>query len=197
MTLGFHVATENCYGCKTCTIACANEHLLNSGIYLRRVREIDRSDKVGHAFVSMACNHCDEPACLANCPVGAYTKDEETGLVIQDHEKCIGCQTCVQKCPFHAPVYDEEESKTYKCDGCINRRNAGLAPVCTVVCPSMNISMDEFDKVLSAHADAMSVKDEVETKPNYAATLDSDLDIKMFTDIDGWAETVDRGGEGY
>ena len=93
MTLGFHVATDHCYGCKTCTVACANEHLLNPGVLLRRVRQIDVSEPVGHAFVSMGCNHCDDPACVANCPVGAYTKQEDTGLVIQDHSLCIGCKT--------------------------------------------------------------------------------------------------------
>ncbi len=69
--------------------------MLPAGVYLRRVRIIDTA--TGMAYVSMSCNHCDEPACVTNCPVGAYTKDEKTGLVVQDHEKCIGCQTCVQK----------------------------------------------------------------------------------------------------
>ena len=47
MTLGFHVATDHCYGCKTCTVACANEHLLNPGVLLRRVRQIDVSEPGG------------------------------------------------------------------------------------------------------------------------------------------------------
>lgn len=193
---GFSVNSGNCYGCKTCQIACANEKMLPAGVYPRRVRVVDTSS--GMAFVSMSCNHCDEPACVANCPVGAYEKDEKTGLVIQDHEKCIGCQTCIQKCPFHAPSYDEDESKTYKCDGCINRQNAGEAPVCTIVCPSMNISFgDDFDALLSQNSGAESIKDIVDTKPNYAATLDADLELAVFKDIDGQPETVDRGGEGY
>lgn len=197
MTLGFHVSTDNCYGCKTCTVGCANEHLLASGVYLRRVRQIERDDAVGHAFVSMSCNHCDEPACLANCPVGAYEKNDD-GLVIQDHDKCIGCQTCVQVCPFHAPAYCEGDSTTYKCDGCIDRLNAGLEPVCTVVCPSMNIAMGEFDSLLSSHEGAVSIKDFAETKPNFAATLDPDItDPASLAAIDEYAETVDRGGEGY
>ena len=197
MTLGFHVATDRCYGCKTCTVACANEHLLNPGVLLRRVRQINVSEPVGHAFVSMSCNHCDEPACVANCPVGAYTKQEDTGLVIQDHSLCIGCKTCIEACPFHAPSYDEATSTTYKCDGCIDRRAAGLPPVCTVVCPSANISMDEFESVLSAHEGAVSVKDVSETQPNLAVTLDEDITVEAFADIDGMAETVDRGGEDY
>lgn len=193
---GFSVNSSNCYGCKTCQIACANEKMLPAGVYPRRVRIIDTA--TGMAYVSMSCNHCDDPACVANCPVGAYEKDEKTGLVIQDHEKCIGCQTCIQKCPFHAPSYNEEESKTYKCDGCIDRQNAGEAPVCTIVCPSMNVSYnDDFDALLSQNPKAESIKDVVETKPNYAIVPDEDFDIAAFKDIDGLTETIDRGGEGY
>ena len=47
MTLGFHVATDRCYGCKTCTVGCANEHLLNPGVLLRRVRQINVSNRWG------------------------------------------------------------------------------------------------------------------------------------------------------
>lgn len=193
MAQGFRVATDRCYGCKTCTVSCANEHLLHPGVLLRRVRKIDVSGPVGHAFVSMSCNHCDEPACVANCPQAAYTKDEKTGLVIQDHEKCIGCQTCVKACPFHAPAYCEEDKLVFKCDGCIDRQSAGLPPVCTVVCPSANISMGEFDSL----ADGESIKDVVETKPNMKVVLDEDITVDVFADIDGLAETVDRGGENY
>ncbi len=193
---GFSVNSSNCYGCKTCQIACANEKMLPAGVYPRRVRVVDTA--TGMSYVSMSCNHCDEPACVANCPVGAYEKDEETGLIIQDHDKCIGCQTCIQKCPFHAPAYNEEESKTYKCDGCITRQKAGEAPVCTIVCPSMNISFDtDFDSLLSKDADVKSIKDIVGTKPNYDIVPDKDFDTAMLKDIDGWTETVDRGGESY
>jgi anaerobic dimethyl sulfoxide reductase subunit B len=197
MTLGFYVATDHCYGCKTCTIACANEHLLSTGVFLRRVRHIDTSDPVGHAFVSMSCNHCDDPACVKNCPVGAYTKDEETGLVVQDHSLCIGCKSCIEACPFHAPAYCEEDSTTYKCDGCVQRRSIGLQPVCTIVCPSANISMDEFDTLLSSHSGCVSVKDKAETKPNLAVMLDKDITADVFTDIDYAEGLVDAGGEGY
>ena len=114
-----------------------------------------------------------------------------------DQETCIGCKTCIEACPFHAPAYDEVTSTTYKCDGCIDRRAAGLPPVCTVACPSANISLDEFETVLSGHAGAVSVKDVSETHPNLAVTLDPDLTVEAFADIDGMAETVDRGGEGY
>lgn len=166
---GFSVNSSNCYGCKTCQIGCANEKMLPAGVYLRRVRIIDTA--TGMAYVSMSCNHCDEPACVTNCPVGAYTKDEKTGLVVQDHEKCIGC---------------------------IDRQKRGENPVCTIVCPSLNIAYaDDFESLLSQETDAKSIKDTVETKPNYGVVMDKDAELDMFANIDGWTETVDRGGENY
>lgn len=190
MTQGFSVSSENCYGCKSCQVACANEKLLTPGVFIRRVRQFNKSNPVGHAFVSMSCNHCDEPACVENCPVGAYTKRED-GLVVQDHDKCIGCQTCVQACPFHAPCYDEVTSTTFKCDGCVERQAAGMMPVCTIVCPSANIVMGEMDSL----PEGTDIKDQVETKPNFKVALDKDIDASVFADIDGDANLVDPGME--
>ncbi len=82
MAQGFFINSEDCYGCKSCQVACANEKLLAPGVFIRRVRQIQKAG--GHAFVSMSCNHCDDPACGENCPVGAYL-NMDNGLVVQDH----------------------------------------------------------------------------------------------------------------
>lgn len=85
MTQGFFVNSADCYGCKSCQVACATEKVLTPGVFIRRVRQINAAAPGGHAFVSMACNHCDEPACVANCPVGAYQKLILVGLSWQIH----------------------------------------------------------------------------------------------------------------
>lgn len=194
MAQGFYHNSANCYGCKTCSVACANEKMVTPGTFLRRVRQINI--EAGHAFVSMSCNHCDTPACLANCPVGAYTKDPETGLVVQDHELCIGCKTCINVCPFHAPAYDEEESKTYKCDGCLDRQADGLDPMCVVVCPSVNIAEGEIDTL----PEGTSIKDMAATGPNFQLTPDPTIEedlAAIFADIDSAVGIVDTGAEDY
>ena len=196
MAQGFYIATDRCYGCKTCTVACANEHLLGPGIVLRRVRRIGVEEPVGHAFVSMGCNHCDSPACVENCPVGAYTKMEDTGLVIQDHSLCIGCQVCIDVCPFHAPHYNEADGTTYKCDGCIERLKAGQAPACVEACPEGNIVFGDFDE-LAVLDGAVSTKDVADTAPNLVVTLDPDIDIEVFAAIDDMDETTDTGTMGF
>ena len=90
MAIGFWMNNKNCYGCKTCSIACKSEKQLDKGVLLRHVTAIRQDAPRAFAYLSMACNHCEEPACVANCPVGAYSKLED-GTVILDHSVCIGC----------------------------------------------------------------------------------------------------------
>ena len=85
MALGFWMSNKNCYGCKTCSIACKSEKRLNKGVLLRRVTEIRQDAPLAVSFLSMSCNHCEDPACLKNCPVQAYTK-LDNGIVQQDHD---------------------------------------------------------------------------------------------------------------
>ena len=198
MTLGFRVAAERCYGCKTCAVACAKEHQLKPEVLLRRVRQIEKANPIGHAFVSMSCNHCDTPVCVENCPVAAYTKQQDTGLVLKDNSICIGCKTCIDVCPFNAPAYDAANSVTQKCDGCAARLDAGLPAVCTIVCPSANITFDDYDSLASNSANLALIKDVVpETAPNLIVSLDPDITIDVFKDLDGYGETIDRGGVSY
>jgi len=77
-----------------------------------------------------------------------------------DVEKCIGCQMCMLDCAAHhaSPkdlpvVYPkswelvgkaglfEGALTAEKCDGCVERYEAGLEPVCVQICPSGALSI--------------------------------------------------------
>jgi Fe-S-cluster-containing dehydrogenase component len=68
-------------------------------------------------FLSVACHHCEQPACVAACPSRAYEQRAD-GVVIHHEARCIGCRYCEMACPFGAPRYDAAEGVMTKCDFC-------------------------------------------------------------------------------
>ena len=97
-------------------------------------------------FVPKLCNHCTHPACVQVCPVGATYKTED-GVVLIDHDYCIGCRYCVQACPYGARYFNEEKGVAEKCSWCYHRITKGLQPACVEVCPvGARIFGDQNDK---------------------------------------------------
>ena len=82
-------------------------------------------------------------------------KDDD-GTVQHDDEACIGCQTCVNSCPYGAPQFIEEDKIVQKCDTCRALREAGHEPVCVEACPMRAIEFGEMDDLRAAHPDAVS-----------------------------------------
>ncbi|MBV8209735.1 MAG: 4Fe-4S dicluster domain-containing protein [Burkholderiaceae bacterium] len=85
-------------------------------------------------FVPKLCNHCTHPACVQVCPTGASYKTAD-GVVLIDQEYCIGCQYCVQACPYGARFFDPVKGVSEKCTWCYHRITRGLQPACVEVCP--------------------------------------------------------------
>lgn len=92
---------ERCIACKGCVTACKSEHEVPWGVQRRRIVTIN--DGVpGERSASVACMHCDDPPCMAMCPVHAFYKTRE-GLVLHDKDRCVGCGLCFYACPFGVP----------------------------------------------------------------------------------------------
>ena len=183
----FHLDGGKCTGCKTCQVACKETYKLPVSNLYRKVYNYQggswKPTEAGHYvpdgvfgyFVSLACNHCSSPACVANCPTGAMQKDEETGIVWTDHDVCIGCKTCISACPYGAPSYDEASSTTFKCDGCYDRRQRGELPACVAACPGANLALDDMESLQGAHAADIVSDESSGTKPNFVITVDAAL----------------------
>ena len=97
-------------------------------------------------FVPKLCNQCTHPACVQVCPVGATYRTKD-GVILVDHDYCIGCRYCVQACPYGARYFDEGRGVTDKCTWCYHRITKGLQPACVEVCPvGARVFGDQLDK---------------------------------------------------
>jgi Fe-S-cluster-containing dehydrogenase component len=95
-----------------------------------------RDAKVEDAFfVPKLCNQCERPPCVQVCPVGATYRTPD-GVVLIDHNYCIGCQYCVQACPYGVRLFNHAHGVTDKCTWCYHRITRGLKPACVEVCPT-------------------------------------------------------------
>lgn len=142
---GMVIDTSVCVGCQTCKVSCKISNEVPGSALWNHLESLDGEEiyvatgaypAVKVAYRPMLCNHCENPACVAQCPTGAMTKDEVTGIVASDPEVCIGCQTCVAACPYAAPSLDEIDSVITKCNFCINRVEEGALPYCVESCPA-------------------------------------------------------------
>ncbi len=144
--LAFLVNSERCLGCQTCTNACKNNYQYDPYMRWRKVYEA-ADDAFGHplrAYASLACNHCEDPACLKACPVHAYTK-LDNGIVFHDNQKCIGCKMCVMACPYHVPTYSVKLKVVQKCNMCNDRVEVGEKTFCEQACPVGAIKVVDRD----------------------------------------------------
>lgn len=50
--------------------------------------------------VPIRCMQCDEAPCVKACVAQALYKDEKTGAVLLESDRCFLCKACVIACPF-------------------------------------------------------------------------------------------------
>lgn len=140
----FHFDMTKCIGCRCCEVACAEQNGNPLEINWRRTGEIEGGEYpyAQRFYLSMGCNHCVDPSCLAGCPVNAYTKDTATGIVLHSADACIGCQYCTWNCPYGVPQYNPERGVVGKCDLCHGRLAEGREPACVHACPEDAIQVE-------------------------------------------------------
>ncbi len=192
------VDTTKCIGCRACQIACKewnelsaertktgdagatyeNPPALSSKTYTR----VTFHEVVGtgggferSVFVKKQCMHCVDPSCVSACPVAALKKVEETGAVVYDAHRCMGCRYCMMACPFGVPTLEWERLAPHikKCTFCADRQEDTLAgqlqvndepvqpatlkrfhagqrkPACARVCPTGAIQFGARDELIA------------------------------------------------
>jgi formate dehydrogenase iron-sulfur subunit len=127
-----------CVGCNACQAACKEANQLPGGaeaaLSPTAYTALQQFDGV---YVRRMCQHCDDPACVSVCPVGALAKTPD-GPVVYNADKCIGCRYCLQACPFQVPRYEwgSTHPRVQKCVFCAERLKQGRPTACAEACPT-------------------------------------------------------------
>jgi Fe-S-cluster-containing dehydrogenase component/formate-dependent nitrite reductase membrane component NrfD len=149
--LGFALLSDSCIGCHACTVACKSEHDVPLGVNRTWLKYIETGEfpDTGRSFSVMRCNHCDDAPCMTICPTSALFR-ADNGVVDFDDDRCIGCKSCMNACPYDAIYINPETNTAHKCNFCNHRVEVGLEPACVVVCPTRAIVTGDLDDPDSA-----------------------------------------------
>ena len=198
---GMAIDIKRCVGCNACTIACKSTNNVPSDILWTRVLT-DGGDDVDTPkgnmpdlfmrYITLGCQHCENPACVKVCPVGATYRDEKTGIIRQDYDKCIGCRMCMAACPYtgvrsftwEEPKYSMEfatgdadvpahqKHVVEKCTFCYQRIARDETPACMELCPARARHWGDLDdpnsevSQLIRDREYMQLLPERDTKPS-------------------------------
>ncbi len=173
MKFGFVIDNRKCIGCHACTVACKSEHDVPVGVNRTWVKQTEKGTfpDTRRVFSVTRCNHCTDAPCVSICPTEALFTRED-GIVDFNNDRCIGCKSCMQACPYDALYIDPETNTAAKCNYCAHRTDIGLEPACVNVCPEHAIISGDMDdphseiSKLIATQQVKTRKPEKGTKPN-------------------------------
>lgn len=148
---------SRCKNLKKCQSACNKMHFVSEGQSWIKIHAMQDAEHTAPYWQPTTCMHCDEPPCVKVCPVDATFKRDD-GIVLIDHERCIGCRFCMAACPYSTRVFNWEkpllpaavENSEYspetscppkigtvsKCDFCPDMVRKGELPHCVSACPN-------------------------------------------------------------
>jgi protein NrfC len=144
------VDTRKCASCTSCMMACALTHHGVENYELSRIQILqDPYGSFPNDVQVIQCRQCPFPPCVEACPTGANHIDTAHGNVrTVDASKCIGCERCVQACPFtpSRALWNGLQKHAQKCDLCTDtpfwneKGGIGGKQACVEVCPTKAIS---------------------------------------------------------
>jgi len=171
MKWGMVIDLKRCIGCYGCQLSCKAEHGTPPGVFYARVLKCEEGEypSVRQLFLPVLCNHCEDAPCVDTCPTGASFKWED-GIVDIDHDKCVGCRTCMMACPYGQRFYNDKDPHYFpqgttayeekrvvghprnvvmKCNFCRERLAVGKLPACVTNCPTTARIFGDLDDPLS------------------------------------------------
>ena len=167
---GFVIDNRTCIGCHACTVACKSEHDVPIGVNRTHVKYIERGTypESTREFSVHRCTHCEDAPCTKICPTTAlFTRSD--GIVDFDDDRCIGCKSCMQACPYDALYIDPNKGTAAKCNYCAHRIENSYEPACVIVCPTESIISGDLDDPTSKISEIVASQNTTVRKPDSGA----------------------------
>lgn len=137
---------EKCLGCLICEFVCSAIKEKSTNPLLSRIRVVNLEPT---GSMAIACVLCEDAPCVTVCPRKALRRNEETGIVVVDEDKCNGCSWCLEACPFGAIAFNPYKKTVMICDLC------GGDPECVKYCPFDALTFSSIEE--AAHGQRRDV----------------------------------------
>ena len=138
---------SRCVGCRRCELACTEFNDGKASPSLARIKVgrnynfgpqgaqlgFDRGEGLFGNFrlIQETCRQCPHPVpCATACPYGAIEAVKPAYARVVNVDKCQGCRTCQDACPWGMTTFDEELNVASKCTLCDGD------PECVKTCPA-------------------------------------------------------------
>lgn len=131
---GMLINTKKCVGCYACRVGCQMINGLDSDKAFIHYEELETGSypNVYAENVPVQCMHCEDAPCQSVCPTGA-TYATDSGVVLVEEGKCIGCKYCMAACPYGVRV-QLHSGVVEKCRFCWYEGEPGNPPACVGTC---------------------------------------------------------------
>lgn len=185
----YAIATDlnRCVGCLACSVACKVVNEVPIGSFWNKVLRIGPYPNaegggfpdVYTYFLTVQCQHCQNPECVAVCPTEASHVLED-GTVQIDKSKCIGCQFCAMACPYGVRYLNEEERVVEKCTLCEQKISQGELPQCVAQCGGRARFFGDLDQGIESFQGAGKVS--IADDPSYESVLSTTCSLSEVCD---------------
>ena len=119
--------------------------------------------------------------------------------MLVESEKCVGCRSCYEACPYGSPQFASEEKgeKMSKCTMCLDRLQDGKEPQCVMSCPMRALDFGTRQQMEARYSDATARLPEMPDSPTSPSILfkaqaarksivrlDKDKALRLFLNLD-------------
>jgi anaerobic carbon-monoxide dehydrogenase iron sulfur subunit len=92
-------------------------------------REVGLYKPVSNMDCPHICRQCEPAPCADVCPADAFVTNDGLSIKTVDQEACVGCEQCLDACPYGMMLMNKKTNTAMKCDLCEGD------PLCVRYCP--------------------------------------------------------------